>query len=500
MKKIASFIIFGLLFVGPLRAEEPEGPILHSLSVKGNSAIKTEKIISFVPLKVEKPFDEKKVRLTGQMLLSLYSNEGYLGSTVNIRSGASALDLVIDIQEGERYTFGPTIITGLTSLPNSVVKHQLDYKEGDPYSREKLLRTQTRLYLTGLLESVRIQATTTTARVAEISIDVKQKDLKWIKGGVGWGSEEQERFTLMLNHKNVWRWAHEIEVMGTVSRIWQEYKADYIDHYLFDTRTEARGTVSWRGEDRDGYDYERILGAVSLGRELHYDVLGSIAYQYQRNTTLHVEQELAPITPDSSDGRSFVLTLNRDKTNDPFYPTRGTRSQLVLQRSGGFLGGTVNFNKAALTLRGFHRIVGPFTGALAVRSGVVREFNPSAEVPIFDRFFTGGGNSVRGYRERGVGPKDSSGSPLGGEWMLSSTFEIRFPLFWKLNGAIFTDGGQVGQEHGDVDVSRWKTSAGGGIRFVTPVGPIRLDYGYKLNRDADDNDPWRIHFSLGESF
>ena len=81
-----------------------------------------------------------------------------------------------------------------------------------------------------------------------------------------------------------------------------------------------------------------------------------------------------------------------------------------------------------------------------------------------------------------------------------SSMEMRFPLFWKLRGAFFVDGGQVANQWKGVQFGDWKYSAGGGIRVVTPVGPFRLDAGYKLNRDKDDRETYRIHFSVGEAF
>lgn len=490
--------------LGSLRGESPseKAEIVKIIHVQGNQEVATEKIKEVLPFSEGDETSPQKRNLAEEIVRSLFKNTGYLEADVSTawNNENQAGEFIVRISEGPRYRFGKTNVIGLTTLPKKIVDFEKTYKEGDPYNRQELFHTQSQLYLTGLLESVRIQTSTTTDKTADVSIQLEQKRLKWIKGGVGWGSEEKERVTLILQHENLWQHAHRMELMGTVSRIWKEYKTDYVIPYFLNTRTEQRNTVSWRSENREGHDFERTLASFGVGRDLTYNIKGSLAFEIKRTLTFNVDPEIASITPSHSDGRSLVSALNRDKTNDPFFPTHGTRTNLRLQRSGGFLGGNIHFNKGSMEVAAYESLWGPLVSAIAVRFGVVQEFPPSPDVPIYERFFMGGANSVRGYHERGVGPTDRHGNPLGGEWKFGSTFELRFPLFWRLNGALFIDGGQVGPTPQTVDPNKWKFGGGGGIRLKTPVGPIRLDYGYKLNREPGDTQPWRIHFSLGESF
>ena len=476
--------------------------IIKKILITGSSAVPESRILDILPFKAGESLTPQNKKLSKEMVQSLLRNKGYLIASVTTdwRNENSQGVFSIQVQEGPLYRFGKTEVNGLTTLPMQIVDMEKTYQEGDPYNRQELFRTQTRLYQTGLLEDIRIQTSTTPNRTADVKINVKQQKLKWIKGGVGWGSEEKERFTLTFNHDNVWHKAHQFQIYGTISRIWKEYKSDYTIPYFWGTRTEQQTSLSWRGENRDGYDSERILGSFALGRSLSFDMKGTVAYQFNRTNTFNVDPELTSISPSRSSGRSINVGLNRDKANDPFFPTRGTRTNLHLERSGGILGGTLDFNKATMDWKAYKSLKRSFVLAGAIRTGVVKEFSPSPDVPIFERLFIGGANSVRGYKERGVGPRDSIGNPLGGKWKLGSTLEMRFPLVWKLTGAIFLDGGQVGNRSSDVNFNEWKYSSGGGLRFQTPVGPIRLDYGYKLNRDQADNSPWRFHFSLGESF
>jgi len=137
--------------------------------------------------------------------------------------------------------------------------------------------------------------------------------------------------------------------------------------------------------------------------------------------------------------------------------------------------------------------------ALSARGGVIRAFAPSTGVPVYKKFFLGGGDSVRGYAERHLGPMDAQGNPTGGNVMTGANAELRFPIFRQLGGAVFLDGGQTSPDWSRAQPAAWRYGAGSGIRLKTPVGPLRLDLGYKLNPAPGDRSLWRLHLSLGEA-
>ena len=140
-------------------------------------------------------------------------------------------------------------------------------------------------------------------------------------------------------------------------------------------------------------------------------------------------------------------------------------------------------------------------GEITARAGAVGAFGNSDSVPIYERFFSGGADSIRGYKERGVGPKDpATNSPLGGEAILLGSAEYVFPVVDFIKGAIFMDAGNVWEKEGDFGSGGYKYSAGPGIRVKTPVGPVKLDYGYPLKVDPGEKKVGRFHFSLSRAF
>jgi outer membrane protein assembly factor BamA len=476
--------------------------VVGRVEVRGTEPTAAGDVRRAAGLKKGDPATPESLSAARERALLFLRSAGRLEARVTVASRAEpeGAAVLITVEEGPLTRFGDTRVEGLDKLPRGVVERELSYRPGDAYDRRRLFDTRRRLYLTGLFQEIRIDASTNPARAADVTVRVKERPLKWIKGGVGWGSEESQRVTLQLIDENLFHQAYKGQLTTQWSRIWFETRADLITRYFLGTRTQLRTTGGWRREDREGYRLERLTAEAFFSRALSGQLTAGAGYQFERTVTFEVNPQIAAVTPDLSDSRSLIGTLEWNGANDYFFPTRGARSKLRLQRAGGALGGTIHFNKALIDGRTYVPLGAGWVAAAAARGGVVVPFGPSADVPIFDRIFTGGANTVRGYRERGVGPKDALGSPLGGTWSTGGNLEVRFPLVKQLFGAAFIDGGMTALSRREALPSEWRYGAGGGLRFRTPVGPVRIDYGYKLNRDPRDPDLWRIHLSLGEAF
>jgi outer membrane protein assembly complex protein YaeT len=492
-----------LLTLCPAAQAAGNGVTVASVTLSGNLFIQSAEIADYAALRPGAAWTPDLKLLSTQIISSLYRSRGFMEASVSISElakGASVF-LQLEVREGPRYTFGETSVSGLAKLRPETVKKELTYSAGDPYSQQKLLSSQGQLYATNWFETLGTRVSSATAGVMDVEILTEEKPLKWVKGGVGYGSEEKERFSLGVAHNNFLDRGYKLDLGWTVSRISLEYRADFLNRHFLDSRTELRGSSAWRRELREGYDMESVKNTVSLGRRLLADVYGSVQYRLQRTLTYNVDPSISAETPSLSRIRSAAVSFNRDTTDDFFYPSRGLRSELTLERSGGLWGGDINLYRASLRNTAYHRLFDDVTGLLSARWAFVRETGPTPDVPIYERLFYGGANSVRGYAERGVGPADASGNPLGGKVLLGASAELRFPIYKKLRGALFTDGGQVADSLRGAAPRRWQYGAGAGIRYRTPVGPIRADFGYKLNPDRPISpDLWRLHLSIGEAF
>ena len=501
MKRFLLFLA-ALALAAAARADLPAGAAIGALTVAGNHAFKDADLIRESALKTGDVYAPEAELVGARLVRSYYQRHGYLEADVSVSSepAPGTLNIRFNVTEGPLYHFGEIKIEGLDALPRRIITLTSTFKPGDPYVRTKLFDMQSKLYGRGLFESVEIRATTTTTKTADVVVRVKERQLKWIKGGVGWGSEEHERLSLTLIHENLFHRAYHGEFTSTLSAIWREDRLDFINPFFFETHTEQRTSLSWRREIQPGYELERTRGETGLGRDLTRHTKGNVALRIDRNHVANVSPDVAATTPQVTDGRSVALGLNRDTSDDYFFPSKGTRDVLSYERFGDFLGGSIDMNRVVFDSTHYFPVYRKVVLATAFRSGYSQPYGSSEDIPVFERFFIGGANSVRGYAERSVGDRDSTDAPLGGKRRLGSSVELRFPLFWKFRGAAFVDGGQVSNRWATVAPHFWKFSAGGGIRLLTPVGPFRLDAGYKLNRDATDTELWRLHFSVGEAF
>jgi outer membrane protein insertion porin family len=137
---------------------------------------------------------------------------------------------------------------------------------------------------------------------------------------------------------------------------------------------------------------------------------------------------------------------------------------------------------------------------VGARLGLATPFGSTVAVPASERFFAGGSNTVRGYGEHRLGPVDARGNPTGGAAQLIFNLEWRFPIWRWVSGAVFFDAGQVFAEAKDLSLTDLKPGTGGGIRLITPVGPVRLDVAYPLAQVPDQVQKWRTYFSVGFPF
>lgn len=497
---------FALAAAGVLKSAE-SAVAVSSVVFHGNAAIASADLLAAIELRPGTAWTAGKENFDREILISLYHNSGYTDAEAAVSSlleGTSAF-ITVNIKEGPVYNFGSTTITGLRALNERTVKKELAYQKGEPYGYGKLITAQSRLYSANWFEELRTSISSSPAsREIDVRITAREKPMLWMKAGLGYGSEEKERLSLGFTHNNFLNKGYQAQLTGTLSRIWLEYHAEMLNRHFLLSRTELRNGITWRRERREGYDLESLRNLLSLGRKLGRYISGSIQYKLQRALIFNVDPLLSAEAPSQSQLRAVSVSVNRDTTNEFFYPTRGSRSEAALERSGGAWGGDLDYYKGTTRHTVYRELFWGITGLASTAGGFIQETGRTKNIPIYERFFVGGGNSVRGYAERGIGPTDANGNPLGGKVSLQGNAELRVPIYGGLRGALFLDGGRVADSLRGAAPANWEYGAGAGLRYTTPVGPVRLDFGYKLNPVKPAAiavlDTWRIHFSIGEAF
>jgi outer membrane protein assembly factor BamA len=218
---------------------------------------------------------------------------------------------------------------------------------------------------------------------------------------------------------------------------------------------------------------------------------------------------LDPRTGFGSGRRSaFMLDASRNTTDNLLDASHGYLASMHLERAGQFWGGTYNYYEATGEVRFFRSVANRFVLAAQARGGSIDAVgDPDVVVPFFKLYFLGGATNLRGWGRFEVAPLTATGVPIGGRTFLNFTAEARIPLWGNLGGVLFLDGGNVWTDEWDFNLNDLRYDIGTGLRYATPIGPLRIDFGYQLNpiegllvNGEPEKRRFRFHFSIGQAF
>jgi outer membrane protein insertion porin family len=509
-----------------------EGPrtMVDAINLEGVSALTEKQLRKGLRLKEGSPFDPYAVEDDKRKLLGDYAEAGHIYASVsdNTVFNGDRAHVYYIIKEGILARAGAVHVEGNKVTGKWLVRREVALRQGDVLRRSRLVRTQQRIYDTGLYSDVRLSPLTgdSVASVVDLMIIVKERKMAWVGTGIGYGSSDQLRVFGEWGHRNILRsgqrfftsanFAFGRWLLNERKAVLDEsrFEIGTVEPWLFGTRTAGQ-LVGYREYKKETAFSEEFDGfTFTAKRDLSAHSKLFVSYD---NRWVHTTDPAAPWREYIT--RSLYLSSVRDTRDDIFDPGRGSFQDLSWKVAGGVLGGNYSFQKVSGSSSWYYPL-GGMVLATRVKVGFAEPFGEARgitsweRIPFEERFRTGGATSVRGYRENDeVGPRDVEGTVTGGRFLLLTNLEARFPLFWRISGALFLDGGSVWKNPSDVRLrdfdpgiskvgdSDYRYSYGAGLRLETPVGPVRVDYGRKLRlSDYDGDDRGQFHFSLGQAF
>ncbi len=267
----------------------------------------------------------------------------------------------------------------------------------------------------------------------------------------------------------------------------------FFDHHLLFGLDAYKNSREW-----SDYDEKRVGGRVRAGFSFREYYKTRLTYKYEDVDIFNIEEGASEELGEEEGiftTSSLSTELIRDTRDNVFNPSTGARTSIFFEVAGGWLKGDRDFTKCVVRESWFYPLRKNLTLNIRLRGGAANEFGDSSRIPIYERFYLGGINSIRGYGYRDIGPKDALENPIGGKIMALGNIELIFPLVEKLKGAVFYDIGNVWAESADFDLGDTYSGIGVGIRVASPIGPLRFDYGYGLEIHKG-----RLDFSMGWSF
>lgn len=491
-----------------------EGPQYQvgNVKVAGATVFPPEEILKGLRIAHAKVFSRDLLRQDIGRLTERYGEKGYvfvdIAPLTKTDEERKTIDLTLEVSEGRQAVLERIEIRGNTKTHDKVIRRQLDLAEGDIFNGRELQRGRQRLLGLNYFEEVRVNTETGSApEKLVLNLDVKEKPTGRIGFGAGFSTGSGVAGLLFLNEDNLFGLGRRLGINASLGTATERFELFYEDPALFDTNYSLGLSVFKSERDFDEFDEERKGGSITLGRRFLRFNRASLTYRLE-------EVEISEVVPGASllireqvgtaTTSSLTLGLSRDTRDSSLDPTRGYQVLATAEGAGGPLNFDNDFYKLELDGSVYRllvedwKLVGMLRGAI----GYVESFGDTESVPIQERYFLGGPFSLRGFDFRDVSPKDPvTGDPIGGNKFLLGTVEVQFPILQEaisLKGAVFFDIGNVYAEGEPYELS-FRTDAGVGIRMITPLGPLRLDWGYNLSpRDGEGRS--KFQFTVGRIF
>lgn len=460
------------------------------------------------PLRVGRRMEPILLADTEGLFTSTLQNLGHAFAAVRAKSDSTRL--VITLDPGPVTYLDSIRVEGNVSVTPDLVRRESGLATGDRFYQRAIGRAQQEIYSHHLFRFVTVsvpeQPRDTTVNLV---IRVRERPLRSIKTTVGLGNEELLRGNASWTHRNPFGNAHSLTVSARASFIEQRVNVDYLFPYIFNTRSSFLIAPFAQRLDEPGFTLVRLGATNNFLYRYSQNLVGSVAYEITRN-----EEFLKTTTRILRDSTQFydqsALQLSGYYQESPAERSQGWSIRPFFEHSGVLGLGTINYQRASVDVRRYFNLSQSSQLAVRVETGALFA-SELDRIPANVRYYAGGTNNVRGYDRWQLGPKRANADglvPDGGRGMLIFNTEWRQDISGLLNGFgvnVFFDGGQVWRLLSEYGVSDLNYATGAGVRYSSPLGPVRVDVGYKLNPSRTDLDTatfgrWGIHFSIGQAF
>ncbi len=473
---------------------------IDAIAIEGEAAgVPGESLIRATGLTEGQPLPAGAIGDAAERVRLHLDREGYPEARVETRLEGIpvATRMVFSIHPGDRSRIASVRVEGNTRTRDRIIDREITLTPGEPLSRAAMLQTQANLYRLGVFRTVRVEPTPLADDPgrSDVTITVREGSPILTGWGVGYDSEDRLRGSLELGHNNLFGTRRSAAIFLRGSSVDSRIQTTLRDPNLFGERIESLWSAFIERREFESFDEERLGVSVQLQRPLtdHLRLFGNYRLEDVDLSNLRISPEEAGV--DDVRLGSFAISGVFDSRNDILNPSRGTLSSLEVRFYGESIGSDESFMRYVGRYSRFRSLGRRVVWAWALRGGVM-----SSRVPTSERFYAGGDTTVRGFDRDTLGPEDPvSGKPVGGNAMILLNQELRFPIWRFLNGVVFYDTGNVWSEAEDVDLGELRDVIGAGLRFDTPIGPLRVEYGHKMDREEGES-AGRFFFSIGQAF
>lgn len=453
-------------------------------------------------LEIGAPARSRPVVDAEQRIVRFYAERGFPLARVTDRRAVidratDTMSVTYTVDAGPRAMFGPVRITGLDRAEPDYVNRRIAWQEGALFDIRDVEKTRRALAESGLFSTIRITAADAVDADGRIpmTIELAERAPRSLGGGVNYDTTLGIEARGFWEHRNLLGDAEKLRVSGIAGARRRSVTTQFRrPDFLRLNDQDFVASIAAESEDLIAFDRDRVVGSVGVERRFAGNITTGAGVQVERT---HIVED----TGDSNYTLSGLpLFLRRDAVDDLLDPTRGNREALTVTPYIGELGSDLTFVSSRLSASAYQRFddKGRFVLAgFAALGSIVGESRDA--LPEDKRLYAGGGGSVRGYGFQRVGPLDADGEPIGGRSSIELGLELRVRVTETIGIVPFVEAGNVYEPSLPDLGSGLLYGAGLGLRYYTPIGPVRLDVAVPLDRRPSD-DAFQIYISLGQAF
>lgn len=498
-----------------IRVDEGEPVLVNKVDILETEELKEidldslrRKVARELELKSGVRFRDEAIKQDVLVIANAFRNLGYAYVEVDydleLSPDTLQTDINYQVKTGPVCYFGETSILGNKHVETDFLRKQLVYENGKLYNQSLLNETRENLYQLQLFRIVSVlpmKERDSLRSPIPVTLYVEEAPRLSSRVGFGYGTEDKFRTFLDLNYRGFLGGARRINLYLKHSAL-VPYHASlkWIQPQFFSPKSTITLNPFIIRNSEPGYETRTYGINVPVTYRFNSWLSSTLTY-YLENVEQQIEagdSELVDVESDKFpyDKSGILLSTVFDNSSPKFTPREGFNLSLGLKVNGHLFGSDFNYTRFWGDIRHYQKLG---DGVLATRlmAGGISSADSNGFIPVEDRFYSGGSNSIRGWNRSELGPKRESGTPLGGKSILEANLEIRYPLFWRVSGVAFMDGGNVWEAAYDYQLNDLAYAAGGGLRIDTPIGPIRFDLGVPVWNEKKSP---QFFISVGQAF
>ncbi len=491
--------------------QEGERYKIGDVDFRGDLLVSKEELMDITSLddlgRDNEYFNRSVMHEDTQKLADFYADHGYAFADADVDMHVDEQERIVhvvyNLDKGDRIFIGRVLIEGNVSTRDNVIRREMRLTDGDLFSISDLRRSSQRLHRLDFFEEVDIQPVPTEhENIMDLVVQVHEKPTGMLSAGAGYSSFDRIFFTGMVEQRNLFGKGYDLGFRGSFGARIIRFDLSFWNPSFRDSDLGMGTDLYWIDEDFFTFDKETRGGRLRFAYSLGEYTRLFWSYRLDQYTINNVDDDAHPDIREL-EGENWSSALYaaavRDTRDRRINPTRGTRNTLSIEYAGGIIQGDDNFIKYIFNTDNYRPLIGDAVFRLRAQAGYIMP-NTDEDIPNFELFRLGGINTVRGYAARKLAPRFDDGEVKGGDKHFFTNLELIHPINRDLGimGVVFFDAGNVWDIGESMDLDLFK-SVGAGIRWYSPIGPLRVEWGYALD-DLEDSDRSQIEFSVGAEF